>query len=296
MTASLSWRRASGWRKSVGAVMRRARYAYDHAPALTARRPAPSAWALARRHRSWSTPRSAPSDRVAGGPDEVHLAIKDVDHARRARSSCSRAARTTSTRSGAGTSRRSRRRRSARSSRRSTRTPRARAATTARWWSCSARIRARASTRTSPDSSPGASRPITCSRNSRGISRSAGARCSSDSWRSTGRSSCLGSDHDKVTFLHYAEHIGDFPGKQRRAVQGAGAGERSARVALAVGVRHVVGRRAPELAGALFRRHHRYVSPVDGQRRRAGRLGALASVECARAAGVRVAGHGGGCP
>ena len=24
----------------------------------------------------------------------------------------------------------------------------------------------------------------------------------------------LGSDHDTVTFLHYAEHIGDFPGKR----------------------------------------------------------------------------------
>ena len=69
-----------------------------------------------------------------------------------------------------------------------------------------------------------------------------------------GRILLLGCDHDTVTFLHYAEHVVEFPGKRVVQVQGAGARSGIACVAGHGGVRHLGRRRAPALAARFFAR------------------------------------------
>ena len=81
---------------------------------------------------------------------------------------------------------------------------------------------------------------------SRGTTRSGADRRSSVSSISTGSSSCSAADHDTVTFLHYAEHVADLPGKRVSRYQ-VPVLENGARVwRVDGGGRHERGRRAPD--------------------------------------------------
>ena len=64
----------------------------------------------------------------------------------------------------------------------------------------------------------------------------------------------LGSDHDNVTYLHYAEHIGDFPGKRIARFKVPVLDDGTRVLARHGGSRHKRRRRSRELAGPTFSR------------------------------------------
>ena len=60
----------------------------------------------------------------------------------------------------------------------------------------------------------GKARRAICSRSSRGTTRSARGSALERFVELDGKILLLGCDHDTVTFLHYAEHVADLPGKR----------------------------------------------------------------------------------
>ena len=107
-----------------------------------------------------------------------------------------------------------------------------------------------------------------------------------------GRILLIGSDHDAVTFLHYAEHIVDIPDKIVAKYKVPVMENGAARVARSGGVRHV-GARARQLARPVFRAAGRHVSRADRQSRRARRQRRLRAVRRARPARLLASDHDG---
>ncbi len=102
----------------------------------------------------------------------------------------------------------------------------------------------------------------------------------------------LGCDHDTVTFLHYAEHVAEIPGKRISRYQ-VPVLEGGRRVWKATGrVRHGGRRRASPLAAPLLRTHRRYVRPADRAKIGPCRRGAVHAHRHARVAVVRARGDG----